>query len=122
VLSLWLAEAGQALDRGDREGADLRVRRVRALDAAHLDLPAIEARLAGQAGRDAAAAPAVDPAVAAERARQALRWLGLAEEALGRGALDTARRALDQAALLAPEAAEREALEQRYRNALSAAR
>lgn len=120
VLSAWLGLAVAEIERGEWESARLRLRRVRALDPGHVDLPAVEARLAGRHG--SAAGPPPDPALQAGRSREALRWLGLAEEALGRGALDTARRALDQAALLAPEAPEREALEQRYRHALSAAR
>lgn len=120
VLSAWLNLAVAEIERGEWESARLRLRRVRALDPGHVGLPEVEARLAGR--HDSAAGPPPDPALQAGRSREALRWLGLAEEALGRGALDTARRALDQAALLAPEAPEREALEQRYRHALSAAR
>lgn len=120
VLSAWLSLTVAEIERGEWESASLRLRRVRALDPGHVDLPGVEARLAGR--HDSAAGPPPDPALQAGRSREALRWLGLAEEALGRGALDTARRALDQAALLAPEAPEREALEQRYRHALSAAR
>lgn len=89
---------------------------VRELDPAHPGLREVETRLGerlaamavGPSGPDSP-----DPADAA----QASRWLGLAEEALGRGEWSRAAEALDRARALAPQAAGLVELEQRLRQA-----
>ena len=50
----------------------------------------------------------------------AARWLGLADEAIGRGALDEARRALENARRIAPDAPELAALQTRIERAEAA--
>ncbi|MGL6289921.1 MAG: hypothetical protein ACRC2H_04460, partial [Silanimonas sp.] len=57
--------------------------------------------------------PAMDSA-------EAVRWRGLADEAIGRGAFAEARRAIDEARRLAPAAAELAPLEQRLQRAEAA--
>lgn len=114
LLSATLARATEALDRGDGGTAMSLVASVRAIDPAHLQLPELEARL-GALGWAAAAASssAADRAESAE----AIRWLGLADEAIGRGAFEGAHRALDEAARHAPDAPELMRLRQRLERA-----
>lgn len=114
MLGAQLAEARLAIARGDLERASTLVDGVRARDPGHLDLLLVETAL-GAALRErplfheGAPLPAVDP----EAVAQATRWRGRAEEAIGRGAVDEARRALDEAARLDPGHADLPALEQR---------
>lgn len=115
LLSATLARATEALDRGDGGTAVALVASVRAIDPAHLQLPELEARLGalGWAAAAASSSAAEDRAESAE----AIRWLGLADEAIGRGAFEGAHRALDEAARHAPDAPELMRLRQRLERA-----
>lgn len=119
LLSARLEAAGRALDVGDVATAATLVREVRAIDPAHLALPALEARLGPHAAREPERAGAGETPPA-EHWAEAARWRGLAEEALGRGALDEARLALDRAAQLDPGASELVPLERRWQAAATA--
>jgi len=118
-LSSTLARATAALDAGDPGTAMALVAAVRAIDPAHLQLPELEARLgaSGWSGADEGVPMAI-PGVA--ESAEAIRWRGLADEAIGRGAFDDARRALAEAERLAPQAAELAALRQRLQRAEAA--
>ena len=106
---LVLTEAGRiALDH-----AEAIVAKVRAIDPAHLALPELEMRLGSRAAAPRPPGPVASPVVLDD----ALRWRGLAEEALGRGALAEARRALDRARHLDPAAPDLAALEARWARA-----
>lgn len=116
LLSETLARATEALDRGDGGTAMALVAEVRAIDPAHLQLPELEARLGASGWAAVEASPsmaAADLALSAE----AIRWLGLADEAIGRGAFDAAHRALGEAARHAPDAPELKRLRQRLERA-----
>ncbi len=115
-LSSTLARATAALDAGDPATATALVADVRAIDPAHLQLPELEARLGasgwrGVEGEGASAMPA------APDSPDAIRWRGLADEAIGRGAFGEARRALAEAERLAPHTPELAALRQRLERA-----
>lgn len=116
LLSATLAHATAALEAGDTGRASALVADVRAIDPAHLQLPEIEARL----GASARTMPPglqrpsmADPIDTAE----AIRWRGLADEAIGRGAFEQARRALAEAERLAPQAPELGVLAERLERA-----
>lgn len=118
-LSATLARATAALDAGDPEAARALVADVRAIDPAHLQLPELEARLGASGWRAVEpSAPSATPTVA--DSAEAIRWRGLADEAIGRGAFDDARRALAEAERLAPQAPELAALSQRLQRAEAA--
>lgn len=122
LLDARLRDADAALVEGDVARAVALVDGVRAIDPAHLGLPDLAVRLArhgaAPAPREAAPPPAGDP----RRAADAARWRGLAEEAMGRGAWDEARRALDRARALDPDAPELAALDARMDRAGHGAR
>lgn len=111
LLAAMLADAGRALEQGDEARAAALVAEVRRLDPAHLQLPEMEMRL----GARGIALPALDDSTLASTSAAAARWRGLAEEAIGRGAVGEARRALEKARALEPAAAELEVLELRLR-------
>jgi tetratricopeptide (TPR) repeat protein len=116
LLSATLARATAALEAGDTNKAMSLVVDVRAIDPAHLQLPEIEARLgASGLGRTAGVASPVMPAP--NDSAEAIRWRGLADEAIGRGAFDEAERALLEAKRLAPDAPELVRLSQRLERA-----
>jgi tetratricopeptide (TPR) repeat protein len=118
-LSATLARATAALDAGDPAAARALVADVRAIDPAHLQLPELEARLGASGWRAVEpSAPSATPTVA--DSAEAIRWRGLADEAIGRGAFDDARRALAEAERLAPQAPELAALSQRLQRAEAA--
>lgn len=119
LLAAMLAEAARALDDGDAERAVALVAEVRRIDPAHLGLPDMAMRLGARGIRlpDRAGAPAPQ---APARSAAAARWLGLADEAIGRGALDEARRALENARRIAPDAPELAALQTRIERAEAA--
>lgn len=118
-LSATLARATAALDAGDAAAARALVADVRAIDPAHLQLPELEARLGASGWRAVEpSAPSATPTVA--DSAEAIRWRGLADEAIGRGAFDDARRALAEAERLAPQAPELAALSQRLQRAEAA--
>ncbi len=113
LLAAKLAEAEAALGRGDAALAAHLVQRVREIDPAHLKLPELAERL----GALPLSAVVVDTEAAPSP--EAARWRGLAEEALGRGAVNEARRALDHARALDPDAPQQAALEIRWQRAKS---
>lgn len=119
LLSLRLDRATVALDGGDAASAAALVREVRAMDPGHLRLPELEARL-GAAGVIGVAPPALAPSSMPIDTADAVRWRGLADEAIGRGAFDDARRALREAERLAPHAPELALLLQRLERAEAA--
>ena len=119
LLSLRLDRAARALDGGDEVAAAALVREVRAMDPAHLRLPELEARL-GAAGVIGVERPALATSSPASDTAEAVRWRGLADEAIGRGAFDEARRALREAERLAPHAPELASLLQRLERAEAA--
>lgn len=114
LLAAMLADAGRALEQDDEARAAALVAEVRRLDPAHLQLPDMEMRL-GARGIVLPSADASTLASTSATAAAAARWRGLAEEAIGRGAVGEARRALEKARALEPAAAELEALELRLR-------
>lgn len=114
LLAATLAEAETALARGDRATANALVERVKAIDPAHLALPGFAERL----GALPLSRPVSPPPAAVST--EAVRWFGLAEEALGRGALDDARRALDRARDEGMDPVRLDALEARWRQARGA--
>ena len=119
LLSVTLANAIAALDRGEADTAMALVAEVRAIDPAHLQLPELEARLGASGWR------AVEPRVPSSAptvadSAEAIRWRGLADEAIGRGAFDQARRALAEAERLAPQAPELAVLSERLQRAETA--
>ncbi len=119
-MTALLADAESALDSGRAEDAAALMARVRSIDPAHLALTALAIRLGARAEdlpADAGAGTRGD----SDAARDAARWRGLAEEALGRGALSEARRALDVAGQLDPSAAQQVILEARWQRAKSGA-
>lgn len=116
LLSTQLARAAQAMDAGDLARAAALVDDVRAIDPAHLQLPELEARL-GAAG---VRLPDAATAAAAADSAEAIRWRGLADEAIGRGAFDDARRAIGEARRLSPQAPDLATLEQRLERAEAA--
>ena len=116
LLAAMLRDAVAALDAGDAERAAALVAEVRRLDPAHLQLPDVEMRLGGRGGESAIAVTAGPAPSPAERA-EAARWRGLAEEAIGRGAIEEARRALASARALEPAADDLEGLERRLEQA-----
>lgn len=116
LLSTTLTRATAALDAGDVAMAASLVAEVRAIDPAHLQLPELEARVGASGLRD--------PEAMDERANptgddsaEAVRWRGLADEAIGRGAFVEARRALREAERLAPDSPELARLVQRLERA-----
>ncbi len=119
LLAARLAAARVRLDRagpGDVEAAAREVEAVRALDPGHLDLPDLLNRLGARpdlAVRAGSAATRPSPA----EAKEALRWRGLAEEALGRGEWARAREALARASVLDPGHDGQAALERRLADA-----
>lgn len=119
LLSATLARATQAIDAGDVGTATALVADVRAADPAHLQLPELEARLGALGVSLPDAADALLRDVALDTA-EAVRWRGLADEAIGRGAYAEARRAIDEARRLAPEATDLGSLEQRLQRAEAA--
>lgn len=116
LLSATLARATDALDRGDTAMAMALVMAVRETDPAHLQLPELEARL-GASGMAGAQGSASITMTAPTDSPEAIRWRGLADEAIGRGAFDEADRALAEAMRLAPEAPELALLAQRLERA-----
>ncbi|GAB3730107.1 hypothetical protein GCM10028794_05090 [Silanimonas algicola] len=119
LLSAVLAEAAAALDRGDASVAMSMVAGVRDIDPAHLQLPELEARL-GASGYGRGEIMAWVPTPPSVDSAEAVRWRGLADEAIGRGAFEEARRALAEARRLAPAAPELVALAQRLERAEAA--
>lgn len=103
LLEGRLVEADAALARGDAVRARALVAEVKALDPAHLGLPERAMRLS-------ALFPVPEPThvevhrPALEALAEASRWRGIAEEAIGRGALADAGQALDRAEALEPGA------------------
>jgi tetratricopeptide (TPR) repeat protein len=120
LLSETLGRATVALDAGDTASATALVAEVRFMDPAHLQLPELEARLGALGvripGPNDVSLPA-SAVISAEDVAAAVRWRGLADEAIGRGAFADARRAIDEARRLAPAAVELAALEQRLQRA-----
>ena len=112
LLAALLSKAEAALTHGDIEQASVLVQRVQSIDPAHLHLPVLAERLGAL---PAPASPGRSPV--AVTSPEAARWLGLAEEALGRGALDQARLALDRARGLEPTAPQLAVLELRWQRA-----
>jgi tetratricopeptide (TPR) repeat protein len=112
LLAVSLAQAEAALARGEAGPASVLVQQVQRIDPAHPGLQDLVMRIGGLPE-----APAVDPTTAGSASPEAARWRGLAEEALGRGALAEARRALDQAQALEPSAPQLVELEARWRRA-----
>ena len=119
LLSVTLANAMAALDRGEADTAMALVAEVRAIDPAHLQLPELEARL-GASGVGRAGGPVSPVTPSSTDSAEAIRWRGLADEAIGRGAFDQARRALAEAERLAPQAPELAVLSQRLQRAETA--
>lgn len=119
LLSVTLANAMAALDRGEADTAIALVAEVRGIDPAHLQLPELEARL-GASGLARAKVPELPTTPPLADSAEAIRWRGLADEAIGRGAFDQARRALAEAERLAPHAPELLVLTQRLQRAESA--
>jgi tetratricopeptide (TPR) repeat protein len=119
LLSVTLANAMAALDRGEADTAIALVAEVRGIDPAHLQLPELEARL-GASGLARAKVPELPTTPPLADSAEAIRWRGLADEAIGRGAFDQARRALAEAERLAPQAPELLVLNQRLQRAESA--
>jgi tetratricopeptide (TPR) repeat protein len=119
LLSATLARATAALDSGEADKAMVLVAEVRAIDPAHLQLPELEARL-GASGLARAKGPESPTTPPLADSAEAIRWRGLADEAIGRGAFDQARRALVEAERLAPQAPELVVLTQRLQRAESA--
>ena len=116
LLGAQLAEAARWLDGGEVDRARERLLVVQAIDPGHLALPDLKMRLGAAGAVDLDAPPAASlPSVEAKV--EAARWRGLAEEALGRGAHADARRALDEARRLEPDAADLVRLEERWRRA-----
>lgn len=110
VLADLLREAGERLDAGDQDGALALVQRVEAIDAAHLDLPPIKARLsefqAEQGQHRSEALAAADTARREGRlseAREAYRAILAAqpEESRARQGLEQIAAALAQQAVRA---------------------
>jgi tetratricopeptide (TPR) repeat protein len=118
-LSSNLARATAALDAGDPQAAMVEVAAVRAIDPAHLQLPELEARL-GASGWGSSEGGSPSPTPPSADNAEAIRWRGLADEAIGRGAFDAARRALAEAERRAPQAPELAALRQRLQRAEAA--
>jgi tetratricopeptide (TPR) repeat protein len=116
LLSVTLARATRAIDAGDLHAATALVADVRATDPAHLQLPELEARL-GALGVSLPEPTDAAPLDVAVDNADAVRWRGLADEAIGRGAFADARRAIDEARRLAPGAMELAVLEQRLQRA-----
>jgi hypothetical protein len=98
-LDLALA-AFEADPHGARDFASGELAAVQALDPGHLGLPLARQRL--EASGMPAAVVAARPRVPAEAAAEALRWRGIAEEALGRGEWARAGTALQHARRLDP--------------------
>jgi tetratricopeptide (TPR) repeat protein len=119
LLAATLAHAMAALDRGEADTANSLVAEVRAIDPAHLQLPELEARL-GASGRGRAEGPDSPATPPSADSAEAIRWRGLADEAIGRGAFVEARRALAEAQRLAPQAPELAVLSQRLQRAETA--
>lgn len=119
LLAAMLAEAEAALARGELDLASTLVAKVKGIDPAHLKLPELAQRL----GALPMPSPVAPQPMGAPRASsdEARRWLGLAEEALGRGALDEARRALDHARALDAAAPQLVELETRWQRARAGA-
>jgi hypothetical protein len=108
-----------ALDRGEADTANSLVAEVRAIDPAHLQLPELEARL-GASGVGRVGGPVSPATPSSTDSAEAIRWRGLADEAIGRGAFVEARRALAEAQRLAPQAPELAMLSQRLQRAETA--
>jgi tetratricopeptide (TPR) repeat protein len=119
LLSVTLANAMAALDRGEADAAIALVAEVRAIDPAHLQLPELEARL-GASGVGRVGGPVSPATPSSTDSADAIRWRGLADEAIGRGAFVEARRALAEAERLAPQAPELVVLSQRLQRAEAA--
>jgi tetratricopeptide (TPR) repeat protein len=122
LLAATLADAARALDAGDFARAAALVGDVRRIDPAHLGLPEVEMRLGELGVRSPDPADGSTSSATVDRAghADAARWLGLADEAIGRGALDEARRAMETARTLAPDAPELAALQTRIERAEAA--
>lgn len=112
LLAAMLSQAEEAFARGETEAASGLVLRVKRIDPAHPALQDLAVRRGALPEVPAAILP-MPPA----GSPQAARWRGLAEEALGRGALAEARRALDHAKALDPGAPQLVELEARWRRA-----
>lgn len=112
LLAVMLGQAEAGLARGEIEPASGLVQRVKGIDPAHPGLQDLVMRIGALPG-----GPVPLPEVASSGSPEAARWRGLAEEALGRGALAEARRALDRAEALDPSAPQLVELEARWRRA-----
>ena len=117
LLGAQLAEAAHWLEAGDVERARKQLVAVQAIDPGHLALPELKMRLGAAGAVDLDAPPASTPP-SIEAKAEAARWRGLAEEALGRGAHADARRALDEARRLEPDAVDLARLEERWLRAI----
>jgi len=104
--------AGPTASAADVDAARRLLERVRADDPAHLGLPELQSLLVAYSA-DVSAEVAGAGEVSEAARREASRWRGVAEEALGQGAWAKAANALERAAFLDPDAAGQIALEQR---------
>ena len=119
LLAQRLAVALQALDAASPATAAWvasEVAAVQALDPGHIDLPEARKQLA-EAGITPLAEAVAAPAPAALAAAEALRWRGIAEEAMGRGEWPHAREALQRSRALDPGHEAQTRLERRLADA-----
>jgi len=104
--------AGPTASAADVDAARRLLERVRADDPAHLGLPELQSLLVAYSVEVSAEVSGAGDVSEAAR-REASRWRGVAEEALGQGAWPRAADALKRAAVLDPDGAGQLALEQR---------
>lgn len=119
LLAQRLAVALQALDTASPATAAwvaAEVAAVQAIDPGHIDLPEARKRLA-EAGIPLLAEDLAAPAPAALAAAEALRWRGIAEEAMGQGDWPRAREALQHSRALDPSHEAQTRLERRLADA-----